>query len=104
MAEVTPGHWAAVVAYPNGPRILHTPNLPSSTNPDLAQRSLNAFASHRDLQPILHRYGPSAQLDSSTVRQSDGPTVPPSNVPPSNCLTVQPSNCLTVQPSNRPTV
>jgi hypothetical protein len=54
VSEIGPDHWAAVVYHPAGPRILHTPNLPSCKNPDLAQRALDAFASARDLQPLLH--------------------------------------------------
>lgn len=43
--------FVVAVEYAEGPRILHTPNLPSCSSPDLAQRSLDAFASSRNLQP-----------------------------------------------------
>jgi hypothetical protein len=52
VASVGPDHWVVVVQYPTATRILHTPNLPSCTSPDLAQRALTKFATASNLEPL----------------------------------------------------
>jgi hypothetical protein len=74
VASIGPDHWAVVVQYPTATRILHSPNLPSCTSPDLAQRALTKFATARNLEP-LDRLPPSLLPGQ--------PSVLPSSVLPS---------------------